>query len=339
MSDDKPAVTTGPEAKPDEKPAVAMGQGAMPDVKPAVAMGQGAMRDERPVISGQGPSGFSMKAPDFSGEGSFSRFSADLKTFYAIHAFNDDLKLRFLPLCLTGVARDAFEALSTDSRSSFDKAMHGLSESFGKPCALDAHARLRNLKFDSSMPLDAFVIRFKQLMTEAFPGQLGDQVLFHTFLPTLPTKYQEHIIAQGIGSFEEAVQKVRNLIQSERFHQPVRQVSAPQSRDTVENKLGSDVLEQILQRIEAIERRMKDEVKPQRRSSGGRRVGAQSVSGGPALRACFCCGSTDHLRVSCPVRDGFCAHCGRRGHTVDVCWNRGNGQGAGDSGGVDRRSQ
>ena len=131
--------------------------------------------DAKPtVISGQGASGFSMKAPDFSGEGSFSRFSADLDTFYTLHAFNDDLKLRFLPLCLTGVARDAFEALPADSRSTFKKAIQGLSESFGRPCALDAHARLRNLQFESSMPLDAFVIRFKQLMSEAFPGQLSD---------------------------------------------------------------------------------------------------------------------------------------------------------------------
>ena len=65
------------------------------DVKPA-------------AVSGRGATGFSMKAPDFSGEGSFSRFSTDLDTFFTLHDFDDQLKLRFLPLCLTGVARDAF---------------------------------------------------------------------------------------------------------------------------------------------------------------------------------------------------------------------------------------
>ena len=278
------------------------------------------------VSSGCGASGFSIKAPDFYGEGSFTRFAADLDTYYTIHDFNDDLKLRFLPLCLSGVARDAFEALPADSRTTYEKAIRGLSANFGRPCALDAHAKLRNLQYDTSMSLDAFVIKFKHLMSQAFPGQLSDQVLFHTFLPALPGRYQEHIIAQGISDFEDAVGRVRNLIQSERFQQPVRQVSTPET----------DRLEQILQRVEAIEHRL---AAAQMTGSGGAgserprgRVGGASVG-----RSCYCCGSTQHLRATCPVRDCFCARCGRRGHTVDVCRSRGNEHGAVDSGSVDRR--
>ena len=90
--------------------------------------------------------GFTMKAPEFSGTESFSRFKSDLDTYYTVHNFNDDLKLRFLPLCLKGVARDALEALSEECRSTYDKAIQGLSNCFVKPCALDAHAKLRNLK-------------------------------------------------------------------------------------------------------------------------------------------------------------------------------------------------
>ena len=55
--------------------------------------------------------GFSFEAPKFAGTESgsnFNRFSADLDTFFAFHNFNDDLRLRFLPLCLTGFARDTF---------------------------------------------------------------------------------------------------------------------------------------------------------------------------------------------------------------------------------------
>ena len=287
-----------------------------------------------------------MKAPDFAGVGSFVRFSSDLDTFYAIHNFNDDLKLRFLPLCLSGVARDAFEALPAGSRSTYKQAIEGMSKSFGTPNALDAHAKLRNLQYDSSVSLDAFVIHFKHLMNQAFLGQLSDQMLFHAFLPTLPSRYQEHIIAQGISGFEEAVRRVQNLIHSERFQKPVRQVSAP----------DPDRLEQLLQRVEAIEHRLSSAERSRSGGAGGAAAGAAPVarrggagggvaagarrggaggvtadaasggrrgSGAPA-RSCYCCGSTGHYRAACPVRDSYCTRCGRRGHTVDVCWHRGN---------------
>ena len=296
--------------------------------------------DAKPgAVSARGATGFSMKAPDFSGEGSFSRFSDDLENFFTLHAFSDDLKLRFLPLCLTGVARDAFEALPADGRDTYARAMRCLSESFRRPCALDVHAKLRSLQFDTSKSLDAFVIQFKRLISEAFPGPLSDQVLFHTFLPTLPPKFQEHIIAQGIGTFEETVQRVRNLIQSERFQQPVRQVSAATKQSQEEGRSRPDMLEQILARIEAIEQRMSESSRPRGRGGTGAGGGAVGRQGCPASepRACFCCGDTGHLRASCPARDGFCARCGRRGHTVAVCWSRGNGRGVADSGSVDRR--
>ena len=50
--------------------------------------------------------GFSFEAPRFSGidarDGSFGRFLKDLDTFFVFHKFDDDLKLRFLPLCHCG---------------------------------------------------------------------------------------------------------------------------------------------------------------------------------------------------------------------------------------------
>ena len=287
----------------------------------ALGMTDGVKR-EQPHSSGCGVGMLPMKAPDFTGEGSFARFSADLDAFYAIHNFTDELKLRFLPLCLSGVARDAFEAIPAENRSTYENVIKVLSENFRKPSALDAHAKLRNLRFDSSLSLDAFVVKFKHLMSQAFPGQLSDQVLFHTFLPILPARYQEHIIAQGIGDFEEAVRRVRNLVQSERFQQPVRQVSEPEP----------DRLEQILQRVEELERRLSAETSSSRVGAGagaGTRAGAGADArgrrggGSSVARSCYCCGSAEHFRAACPLRDCFCARCGRRGHTVDVCRARG----------------
>ena len=189
--------------------------------------------------------GFSLRAPEFSGVEPFSRFKSDLDTYYTIHGFNDDLKLRFLPLCLKGVARDAFEALSEECRSTYDRAIAGLSDCFAKPCALDAHAKLRNLRFDSTMSLDSFIIEFKHLMSVAFPGPMSDQVLFHSFLPTLPVKYQEHILSLGLVDFDDAVRGVRNLMRSESVQALVRRVGTE-----------PDLLRQILERIVVLEQRI-----------------------------------------------------------------------------------
>ena len=114
------------------------------------------------------------------------------------------------------------------------------------------------------------------MISDAFPGPLSDQVLFHAFLPTLPTKFQEHIIAQGIGTFEETVQRVRNLIQSEKFQQPVRQVSTAQRPCQEDGKSSPDMLEQIMGRIEDIEQRMSEERRW--RSRGGAGAGGAVLS-------------------------------------------------------------
>ena len=80
--------------------------------------------------------GFSMKAPDFAGVGSFVRFSSDLDTFYAIHNFNDDLKLRFLPLCLSGVARDASKPFRQRAGAPINRRWKGCPKALGRPTHL-----------------------------------------------------------------------------------------------------------------------------------------------------------------------------------------------------------
>lgn len=274
--------------------------------------------------------GFSFEAPKFSGVGSgFGRFSADLDTFFTFHNFSDELKLRFLPLCLTGYARDAFEALSRDERDTFSRAIAALRRSFVKPCALDAHSRLQQLKFDPSTPLDPFVIRLRTLVAEAFPGSVCDQVLFHSFLTALPREYQQQVLAAGIQSFTEAVEKVGHIMRSERVQAPVRQVS-----QAGENA----VLERVLQRLEQLELQVARAApavarEPGRARDGPRRGrperGRPDRDGdrpGRGSRACFACGSELHLRAACPHRRARCYTCGEDGHISRVC-NRGNGAG------------
>lgn len=291
------------------------------------------------VGSGDVPRGvmgsFTMEAPKFSGEGSgFDRFLADLDTFYTFHNFNDDLKLRFLPLCLTGYARDAFEAISRDERDTYSRAVSALRRSFVKPCALDAHSRLQQLKFDPSTPLDPFVIELRKLVAQAFPGSVCDPVLFHSFLTALPRDYQQQVIAAGIETFTEAVEKVGHILRSERVQAPVRQV-----RQTGERS----VLEQVLQRLEQLELQVARAAPPAAREPGRTRDGARRgrTERGPpggrrsdgdrpgqGSRACFACGSEMHLRAACPHRRSRCYKCGRDGHISRVCDQE---NGAGDT--------
>ena len=268
--------------------------------------------------------GFSFEAPKFSGvdarAGSFRRFLADLDTFFVFHNFSDELKLRFLPLCLTAVARDAFEALPSDGRVTYGTAVEGLCQFFDRSSTLEAHSRLRELRFDPASPLNTFVVQFKQLVRAAFPGISSDQVLFHSFLSTLPPRFQQQIVAAGVATFDEAVEKVRNLIQSERIPvTAVRQVSAGQ--------VNESVLEQILSRLEQLENRLSgaEGRAPAARGRGGSARDRPHAQGGGVAdgRACFGCGSVSHLRRTCPHRRSRCYTCGEVGHLSRVC-TRGN---------------
>ena len=68
---------------------------------------------------------------------------------YVLNSFSDDIRLIFLPLTLTGVARDAFESIHQARKSHYLDALSALKECFHKPDSLDAHSKLRALKFDS----------------------------------------------------------------------------------------------------------------------------------------------------------------------------------------------
>ena len=92
---------------------------------------------------------FSVAAPRFGGDSSFVRYESDLDTFYVLNNFSDDIRLRFLPLTLTGVARDAFDSIPQARKSHYLDALSALKECFNKPDSLDAHSKLRALKFDS----------------------------------------------------------------------------------------------------------------------------------------------------------------------------------------------
>ena len=267
-------------------------------------------------------------APKFSGEGSFSRFTSDLEGFFTFNPqFTDEYRICFLPLCLTGVARDAFESLPDSQRETYSQAVAALGEIFAGSSAVDAHAQLQELRLGTNDSLDAFLIRFRKLVKEAFPGSNSDIVLFNSFLATLPEHHRVDIITQGITTYQAAADRVRNAIRGERLRdRTVRQVSTAEP----------PVLEQILSRLDQLEKRVSQQDRegatgPLQHPVGGRGGGRPAHDGGTRpVRACFACGGTSHVIRNCRYRNATCFTCEQEGHISSVCRNgrpSGNGNG------------
>ena len=291
---------------------------------------EGVKKGKGDVVSGTpvtGPSLSFTTAPKFSGHGSFPRFVEDLEAFFLFNSgFSDEQRLRFLPLCLTGVARDAFDSLTDSQRPTFSQAVESLQEFFASPNSVDAHAQLQALRLDPNgdESLDVFLIRFRKLVHEAYPGSDSDIVLFNSFLSTLPDSYRIDIVSEGITSYTKAVSRTRDVLRAERLRSgagvTVRQVSEEPS-----------LLQQILDRIEQLEKRMDRPASRGPGSGGGIRAGGRGsarTSGlepsgrGPTTgsqRACFACGSTSHLKRDCRVKHVTCFNCGERGHIAAIC--------------------
>ena len=270
-------------------------------------------------------------APKFSGEGSFTRFLTDLEAFFAFDpSLNDEQRLRFLPLCLTSVARDAFDSLTDCQRTTFKDAVDGLKGFFHRPSSVDAHSQLRSLKFEPRQhhSFDVFLIKFRKLVHEAFPGNVSDVVLFNCFLDAVSERYKVDIVSQGITSFTGAVDRTRNVLRGEQLcanqtpgESSVRQISTDSTEEPT-------VLEQILSRLDQLGRRMAN---PDfSRQPGNSRAATRRGrgTGGPghdqggaqsAPRACYVCGSPSHLQRNCRFRNRTCYGCGETGHLLYRC--------------------
>ena len=250
----------------------------------------------------------------FDGRGPVSRFLDDFNRYSRLMTWDDAKKLDVLPLCLVGLARDAYDALTDEQKATFATIESGLKQSFHTRTSVDYHAALRDLKYDGSQGLDAFVIELRKLVSRAYSGPASDGLLLNSFLSTLPDDLYSSVVGAGVGTFDAAVTKVRNLQSASRHRsRPVRQVAAADaaSRDAEVARLE--------RRIAELEARLPAEAgasRPPRGPQGG-------------LRECFACGQTSHLRYRCEHRNAICTRCDRRGHLAQVCGRfPGNSQGS-----------
>ena len=258
----------------------------------------------------------SVGLPSFNGAGgSIFRFIEDFKTFSVLQGWGDEKQVALLPLCLSGIARDAYDALSDKYKRDISAAFEQLKAAFPADSSVEAQVQLRSLRFQPGNSLDAFVVQLRGLVSRAFPGTDRDGLLFNYFLQALPTAYQQELISNGIQNFDAAVSKVRNMSCAARLvdsaSQSVRQITASEA-------------DALRQRIHELESRLTRLQSSQSRPSAGR-TGPASGRG----RVCFCCGMTGHVQAVCRKRLLSCHTCGATGHLARVCRQSVNAQRAG----------
>ena len=250
---------------------------------------------------------FSISPPLYNGrDGSFSRFKSDFDIFAQINSWTDQDKLLYLPLCLTGLARDAYEALDHSQRLSFSAAVDALRHSFAPVGVVEAHSRLQALKFECAEALEAFLIRFKAAVRAAFPNDATDPLLLTYFLGCLPPDLRAGVIGAGCDTFQQAISKTRCLLAARRVtSQPLEAGIGDAAVRRVEEP---GVLSQLLSRLEALESKV----------DGALRAPRPSAAPGPS-GPCFACGRNGHTRADCRYGSATCHACGKKGHIKPVC--------------------
>lgn len=248
---------------------------------------------------------FPLAPPLFNGrDGSFTRFKTDFSIFAQLNTWSEQEKLLYLPLCLTGLARDAYEALDNSQRGSFTATVEALQNSFTPVGVVEAHARLQALIFDPSESLESFLIRFKAAVNAAFPGENSERLLFNYFLSSLPLDYRADIISSGCDSFQQAVTKVKCLIAARRA--TVAVASGAPVAIGVRRVDDQGPLEQLLSRIEALEAKVDNTLRQPAETRG---------ASGP----CYACGRKGHIRAACRYNSATCHACGKKGHIKPAC--------------------
>ena len=243
-------------------------------------------------------SGISLGLPTFGGKlGSVSRFISDFKTYVAFQVWDAPKQASLLPLCLTGIARDAYDGLPEASKKSISLAFDGLKKAFPSHSVVEAQVQLRGMKFDPKTDLDAFAIRLRGLVSAAFPDSEADGLLFNYFMQSLPVELQFRLFSDGVTSFDTALAIVHNMCCAARLNvsqaTPVRQVHSE--------------AELLRRRVVELEGKL------------ARFEGNRGSTPRGARQTCFCCSGEGHVRRNCRSRNSICYQCGTKGHLARVC--------------------
>ena len=113
-----------------------------------------AKEDSSTSPASMDPTALLIGLPRYDGVGPFNRFIDDFKIYGNLQKWDDEKKRAVLPLCLTGIARDAFDAIPAASRVTLDSTVTQLKKNFVPPSSLEKHLMLHSLSYkpNESLP-------------------------------------------------------------------------------------------------------------------------------------------------------------------------------------------
>lgn len=271
---------------------------------------------------------FSFPVPSFDGSPGrpFNTFIRHFELFAATQKWEEQDRLRFLPLCLEGSAREAYLSSNFPADVTYDTVTSTLSRAFPPPDPIDAQARLRRLRYELGSPLDLFLVTLRGVVRAAYPNTPTEDVLFGALLNSLPENLYDAVIASGATDYEGAVMKLRNLFRASRPAPPLTSSGGADAVHAVgaaaPSPASNHALQQILDRLQALEARVAE---PARRPPV-----AHASPPSAERRQCFCCGRSGHVRANCRLREVGCHQCGQLGHVRRMCQSRNQGNEQGD---------
>ncbi|RNA36428.1 Transposon Ty3-G Gag-Pol poly [Brachionus plicatilis] len=126
--------------------------------------------------------------PFYSGESNVENFLQLFELEAAKKDWDDAKKVKVIGLCLTGVAKQAFETISADDKKDFNKVSDRLKKVLCKPRDLCIREFQERVMRPNETPA-SFAFSLENLMDKAYPGLSGDnrkETLQNHFMKSLP---------------------------------------------------------------------------------------------------------------------------------------------------------
>ena len=264
-----------------------------------------------------------LKLPYYDGKSEWETFWMQFNFIAEQYVWDFQTQLIHLMSCLKDGAIQFVSRLPAQERSTLPNLVAALKQRFGDNAPPAMHqAALQGLKRNPHEDLQEYAARVHDLMTKAYPGLegstiftnltiehlingLGDQALIYDVMTKRPTSIKEAI---DLVSWHECCRAstkkrvgnthIRNMmIQDDTAS--VRQPDRYVTRDTLMS-FGKDLQDQIKQMMD----QMMKESRPRYKSNFPQKKSNNEKLRSNEDRACFKCGSTQHLWRSCPMRDG-----------------------------------